>query len=100
MPRDRLLLDSAYMYVCVWQPAARYHKAYTDLSAARVPGGGGGGVYYAQSAALSTGKRFTPKMAPITPLDMRGGASFSRLLEILEGFGVAPVVLSFLVRRW
>ena len=40
-----------YIYVYVWQPAARGCRAYSDLSAARVRG-----RYYAQSAALSTGE--------------------------------------------
>ena len=34
-----------------WQPAARGHRAYTDPSAAGVRG-----RYYAQAAALTTGK--------------------------------------------
>ena len=41
-----------YVYICVceWQPAARGHRAYTDLS-----------------AALSTGKGLTSKHGSYTP---------------------------------
>ena len=71
----------------VWQPAARGHRAYTDLSAARVRWP----VLCTVCSLCQLGNDSLLNMVLYPLLDMRGGASLCKPLEIPGGFGVAPV---------
>ena len=69
----------------VWQPAARGHRAYTDLSAARVRGPAPYGRYHACTVCSLVNWEMTHSYGPIPLLDMRGGASLCKPLEIPGG---------------
>ena len=83
-----MLSNYNYYKSSVWQPAARGHRAYTDLSAARV--WGPALCTSLQPCQLGNDSLLNMVLYPL--LDMLGGASLYKPLEIPGGFGVAPVI--------
>ena len=71
-----------YLFSIVWQPAARGHWAYTDLSAARVRGP----ALCTSCSLVNWEMTHSYHMVLYPLLDMRGGGSLCKLLEGPGGF--------------